>query len=226
MSQQIRPFTIAVGDEAVAALKAKLAAASFPAAVDFSDDWGYGAPLSDVKRLARYWAEGFDWRAHEARLNALLPQFKTAIDVDGFGSLDVHFVHQPSSRPGSIPLLFCHGCLLPLPRPPPLAKTAAAADCRCRAGQLHRGEQGAAAAHGAQGRRRRRAVVPRGGAVAAQLWLLRRAGRARLRHRAVRAVCAPADAAPRLRQVRSVSRVWRHAPPPPPPCGRLAHTPP
>ncbi|OAQ81300.1 epoxide hydrolase [Purpureocillium lilacinum] len=108
MSHQIRPFKIAVPDEAIDAVRSKLAEASFPDEVDFSDDWEYGASLRDVKRLAKHWAEGFDWRAQEAKLNSL-PHFKTSIFVDGFGALDIHFVHQTSSKPGSIPLLFCHG---------------------------------------------------------------------------------------------------------------------
>ncbi|KAK3940175.1 alpha/beta-hydrolase [Diplogelasinospora grovesii] len=104
-----KPFKISVPDSAVSHLKAKLASATFPDEVDFSDNWSYGSPLNDVKRLAAYWREGFDWRAAETRLNSELPQFTTNVNVDGFGDLEIHFVHQTSSRPGSIPLLFCHG---------------------------------------------------------------------------------------------------------------------
>lgn len=109
MSQTTQPFTINVPDSAISKLKAKLATATFPDEVGFSDDWGYGAPLGDVKRLAKYWETGFDWRAQEAKLNQL-PQYTTTVAVDGFGELQIHFVHQRSSRPDSIPLLFCHGC--------------------------------------------------------------------------------------------------------------------
>ncbi|POR36728.1 Uncharacterized protein TPAR_03081, partial [Tolypocladium paradoxum] len=76
-----------------------------------SDDWNCGAPVSDIKRLAAYWRDDFDWRAQEARLNEI-PQFTTTVSVDGFGELSVHLVHQGSSRAGSIPLFFCHGCRL------------------------------------------------------------------------------------------------------------------
>ncbi|PHH60509.1 hypothetical protein CDD81_1599 [Ophiocordyceps australis] len=105
----VEPFKISVPEKALDALREKLAKASFPETVDFSDDWEYGAPQSHVQRLAKYWKDGFDWRAQEARLNAALPQFTTEIDIDGFGPLRVHLVHKESSRPGSIPLLFCHG---------------------------------------------------------------------------------------------------------------------
>ena len=36
-------------------------------------------PLDYLKELADYWADGYDWRKQEARLNEL-PQFTTAID--------------------------------------------------------------------------------------------------------------------------------------------------
>ncbi|KAM4055826.1 alpha/beta hydrolase fold domain-containing protein [Hirsutella rhossiliensis] len=110
MSHQVRPFKIAVPDAALERLRSKLAAATFPAEAGFSDDWNAGAPLRDVQRLAEHWRDGFDWRAHEARLNKALPQFTTPIAVDGgFGELELHFVHRRSSREDSIPLLFCHG---------------------------------------------------------------------------------------------------------------------
>lgn len=109
MAPDIKPFQVSVPDSALKLVKDKLALATFPEEVEFSDDWNYGTPLSDVKRLAKYWADGFDWRAQEAKINQL-PQYTTKVNVDGFGDLRIHFVHQQSSRPGSIPLLFCHGC--------------------------------------------------------------------------------------------------------------------
>ena len=42
-------------------------------------------------------------------MNDRLPQFRTPIDVDGFGTLDIHFVHSKSSNANAIPLLFLHG---------------------------------------------------------------------------------------------------------------------
>ncbi|KAM5343318.1 hypothetical protein ACJ41O_014284 [Fusarium nematophilum] len=104
----IRPFKIDVPDSELASLKAKLESATFADQVEFSDDWKYGTPLSDIKRLAAYWKDGFDWRAQEAKLNEI-PQFTSNISVGGFGDIEVHFLHQKSSKPDSIPLLFCHG---------------------------------------------------------------------------------------------------------------------
>lgn len=70
--------------------------------------WDYGAPLADVKRLAQYWENSFDWRAQEAKLNQL-PNFHKPIKVDGFQELDIHYLHQRSEAPDAIPLLFVHG---------------------------------------------------------------------------------------------------------------------
>ncbi|KAK1808580.1 hypothetical protein LTR12_017051, partial [Friedmanniomyces endolithicus] len=68
----------------------------------------YGAPLAEVKRLTEYWKTSYDWKAAEAKLNAL-PNFHKSIKVDGFPALDIHYLHQPSDSPDAIPLLFCHG---------------------------------------------------------------------------------------------------------------------
>ncbi|PTB62613.1 alpha/beta-hydrolase [Trichoderma citrinoviride] len=108
MAQDIVPFAIAVPDAELESLKNKLSNVTFPSESEFANDWSYGTPLSDLKRLTEYWRDGFDWRAHEAKLNQI-PQFTTKIAADGFDELNIHFIHQRSSRPGSIPLLFVHG---------------------------------------------------------------------------------------------------------------------
>lgn len=55
-----------------------------------------------------FWRNKYNWREEEARINEL-SQFKTPIEVDGFGTLDIHFVHSKSSGPDAVPLLFLHG---------------------------------------------------------------------------------------------------------------------
>ena len=44
-------------------------------------------PTDYLKRLAGYWQNQYDWRAHEAKLNEY-PQFTTTIDGQ-----TVHFLH-------------------------------------------------------------------------------------------------------------------------------------
>jgi hypothetical protein len=105
----IIPFKIAIPNEKIHRLKQKLALTDFPdEVVDTDEPWSRGSPLADIKRLALYWEKGFDWRKAEVRLNQF-PQYITKIDVDGFDTYDVHFIHQPSAVPNAIPLLFIHG---------------------------------------------------------------------------------------------------------------------
>jgi hypothetical protein len=102
------PFEISVPDDKIAQLKAKLDTVTFPDELEDAG-WSYGVPLADIKRLVARWKNGFDWRAQEKMLNEL-PQFTRDIDVDGFGTLNIHYVHQKSQAVYAIPLLFVHGC--------------------------------------------------------------------------------------------------------------------
>ena len=60
-------------------------------------------PVNYLEGLAEYWRTGYDWRAHEARLNEF-PQFMTEIDGQR-----VHFLHVRSPEPGALPLMLIHG---------------------------------------------------------------------------------------------------------------------
>ncbi|KAF5382510.1 hypothetical protein D9615_003064 [Tricholomella constricta] len=102
------PFTIAVPDFQLSVLQQKLALATFPDELDDAG-WTYGVPLADVKRLVKRWKDSYDWRKHEAALNTELPQFTRDIDVEGFGTLNIHYVHKKSEVDNAIPLLFVHG---------------------------------------------------------------------------------------------------------------------
>ena len=97
-----RPFRIAVPDEALADLRARLANTRWPDDVNDAD-WSYGTPLAVARDLAAHWRDGYDWRAAEARLNRL-PQF--LLDIDG---TDIHFVHVRGKGPAPMPLLISHG---------------------------------------------------------------------------------------------------------------------
>lgn len=103
------PFKIAISDADLSVLQQKLALARFPDELEAAG-WDYGAPLSAVKRLVERWQNGYDWRKHEANLNAEMPQFTRDIVVDGFETLNIHYIHKRSEVDGAIPLLFVHGC--------------------------------------------------------------------------------------------------------------------
>lgn len=104
----IKSFQIAIPEERINRLKQKLALTDFCDEVEDETPWVRGPPLADIKRLANYWATGYNWRQHEAELNKL-PHFMTKIDIDNYGTYDVHFIHARSSVKNAIPLLFSHG---------------------------------------------------------------------------------------------------------------------
>jgi len=101
-----KPYKIDVPQSKVDVLNKKLSLAEFPDELEGAG-WDLGSPLADVKRLTKAW-EQFDWRKAEQKLNEL-PHFTTDIEIDGFETLNVHFIHQKSDRKGAIPLLFVHG---------------------------------------------------------------------------------------------------------------------
>lgn len=102
------PFTLAIQDADLELLRKKLDLVRLPDEL-VDAKWNYGVPLEDVKRLLARWKDGFDWRAAEASIN-VLPQFTRNIEVDGFGTLSIHYVHQKSQLDAAIPVLFVHGC--------------------------------------------------------------------------------------------------------------------
>lgn len=63
----------------------------------------YGVSLGAVKRLVKYWQEGYDWRIWEAKLNTY-PQFTTTIDGQ-----NIHFLHVRSREDDALPLILTHG---------------------------------------------------------------------------------------------------------------------
>ncbi|KAI0034198.1 alpha/beta-hydrolase [Vararia minispora EC-137] len=101
-------FTIAVPDQELKALQEKLTLARLPDELEDAS-WDYGTPLVHMHRLVDRWKNGYDWRKAEAALNSELPMFTRNIEVEGHGTLNVHYVHKKSSVANAIPLLFVHG---------------------------------------------------------------------------------------------------------------------
>jgi pimeloyl-ACP methyl ester carboxylesterase len=98
----IRPFRSDMPDEAIADLHRRIAATRWPPR-ELVADRSQGVQLATIQELARYWAGDYDWRACEARLNAL-PQFTTEID-----GVDIHFIHVKSPHENALPLIMTHG---------------------------------------------------------------------------------------------------------------------
>jgi microsomal epoxide hydrolase len=67
------------------------------------EPWSTGTSLSHLRELVAYWQDGFDWRAHEARINRLR-QFKISLH-----GIELHFIHEPGRVRDAMPLLLAHG---------------------------------------------------------------------------------------------------------------------
>lgn len=107
MSSSIQPYQIAVPESRIKDLNERLDKARYPDELE-SAEWDLGTPLTDIQRLTQYWRQSFDWRKAEKKLNEL-PHYQTSIQVEGYESLKIHFLHQKSGAKNAIPLLFCHG---------------------------------------------------------------------------------------------------------------------
>jgi epoxide hydrolase len=101
-SREIRPFCIDIPQADLDDLKNRLTRARWPQELP-SVGWSRGVSLDYLKELAEYWADGFDWRKQEEKLNEF-PQFITTIDGQ-----DIHFLHVRSPEPDALPLILTHG---------------------------------------------------------------------------------------------------------------------
>jgi Epoxide hydrolase N terminus len=95
------PFSLHVPDAAIADLRERLARTRFPDQA--GEPWAYGTDVAYMQELVRYWQSGFDWRAAEAKLNAL-PQYRLPLH-----GIELHFLHVPGKGPDPCPLLLSHG---------------------------------------------------------------------------------------------------------------------
>ncbi|MFE3145009.1 epoxide hydrolase family protein [Streptomyces scopuliridis] len=102
MSETIQPHPFAFPDSALEDLRQRLTSTRWPEREPVADS-SQGAPLARMQALIDYWRDGYDWRAAEARLNALNP---STTRIDG---LDIHFLHVRSPEPDATPLVITHG---------------------------------------------------------------------------------------------------------------------
>src|SRR5689334_10404794 len=101
MSTDIRPFRIDISDGDVEDLRERIRRTRWSPEVP-GQGWTRGVPADYLKQLAAYWADGYDWRQQEARLNEW-PQFTTEI-----GGQTIHFAHIRSPRPDATALLLTY----------------------------------------------------------------------------------------------------------------------
>ena len=101
-SRDVRPFRVAVPDEVLADLRSRILAARWPDGLE-GVGWALGTDDDTLRAVCRYWADGFDWRGHEAWLNR---HPNVLADIDGS---TVHAIDARSRVPGSLPLVLLHG---------------------------------------------------------------------------------------------------------------------
>ncbi len=99
----IRPFTISIDDATLDDLRDRLTRARWPSEID-DVGWSLGTEPDYLRGLCDYWANGYDWRASERKINEY-PQFLTEVGED-----TIHFVHaRATERSDGIPLLVMNG---------------------------------------------------------------------------------------------------------------------
>jgi pimeloyl-ACP methyl ester carboxylesterase len=98
----IRPFVVSIPEAELADLRSRINATRWPEKETVADA-SQGVQLEAIQALAKYWADDYDWRKVEARMNAL-PQFVTEID-----GLDINFIHVRSKHKDALPLIVTHG---------------------------------------------------------------------------------------------------------------------
>jgi pimeloyl-ACP methyl ester carboxylesterase len=91
-------FRIQVADEVLDDLRARLRRARWPDQVP-GIGWKQGTDLDWLQRLVSFWADDFDWRAWEQRLNGF----------EHFKWEGVHFVHKRAASGRGLPLILTHG---------------------------------------------------------------------------------------------------------------------
>jgi pimeloyl-ACP methyl ester carboxylesterase len=98
----VQPFSIAVDESVLADLNSRLRNTRWPDPAP-GEPWSRGTDLTYLKSVCAYWADGFDWRVAERRLNGFR-QFTAEIE-----GVRIHFVHERARRGRGIPLILTHG---------------------------------------------------------------------------------------------------------------------
>ncbi len=83
-------------------LNERLARARWPDEIEGAG-WDHGTNAAYLRELAHHWQHHYNWRKHEADLNAF-NHFRARID--GFG---LHFIHERGTGVRPLPLLLTHG---------------------------------------------------------------------------------------------------------------------
>lgn len=94
----IQRFSIDIGEQVLADLRARIRATRWPDQVP-GIGWEQGVELDYLREFLAYWADDFNWPAAQEELNRL----------SHFTSDGVHFVHQRAADGNGTPLILTHG---------------------------------------------------------------------------------------------------------------------
>ena len=100
--ESVRPFTVQFTEDDLDDLRRRVRETRWPER-ETVDDASQGVQYDVAQQLAQRWADGYDWRAVQSRLNELT-QFVTQID-----GLDIHFIHVRSAHEDALPMIVTHG---------------------------------------------------------------------------------------------------------------------
>ncbi|KAI7865558.1 Alpha/Beta hydrolase protein [Spinellus fusiger] len=101
---EIKPFSIpSLTEKQTSDLRYHLQKAEFSTEFDTEVGWDYGAPRSAVEPLVKAWADNFNWEKSREEMNHW-HHYHTEIK-----GLNIHFVHELSSKDNAIPILLLHG---------------------------------------------------------------------------------------------------------------------
>ncbi|GAA5987786.1 hypothetical protein JCM11641_004929 [Rhodosporidiobolus odoratus] len=104
---ELEQFRPGFSNDELASLKTDLGNAKLPKATYASKQEKYGITHEWMKKALDRWKNGFDWKAHEDKINAV-DHYLTTIE-DGGHEFKIHFIYHESEDPKAVPLLLLHG---------------------------------------------------------------------------------------------------------------------
>jgi len=99
---RVAPFAIRVEDPVLSDLADRVRRTRWPDPAPGAA-WEQGTDLAYLREVLAYWADGFDWRAQERRINAF-KHFQAELD-----GVRIHFVHERARGGSGLPLILTHG---------------------------------------------------------------------------------------------------------------------
>ncbi|MEG3637240.1 epoxide hydrolase family protein [Micromonospora palythoicola] len=100
----VRPYTVDIPGPVIDDLRDRLRGTRWPDQI--GEPWEYGTDLTYLRSLLGRWAEGYDWFAHQRRLNTYAHHL---VDV---GDDTIHVIREPARTvpaPGALPVVLLHG---------------------------------------------------------------------------------------------------------------------